>query len=285
MPPQYAPPTQQVNNRYKTSMCRHFETTGFCHLGERCHFAHGPQELRTVNDPMPSQYYDASFKPPSQQKFQPNMPYNNFKTVKCKYFENDGFCRYGQNCSFAHGDNETRKPTDNLPPQYYDQQPPMPGAGLLPGQMFPTMMPPHAAPYGQPIMQQNPGSLLSASLLGSTSGSNKPNIIINTQDHSVNARLKIASDYINSGDNQAAEQILNELIYNGHIIITYDQQQPMQTAPIMPPQQPLQTAPMMTPHQMYGGHPGQKYAPYNPMEGLNYVQQESHDKEAKDKMF
>lgn len=43
-----------INSKYKTSMCRHFETTGTCHLGDRCHFAHGIHELRNVNDvPIP----------------------------------------------------------------------------------------------------------------------------------------------------------------------------------------------------------------------------------------
>jgi hypothetical protein len=44
-------PQSNQHNRYKTSMCRHFEQMGTCHLGERCHFAHGFQELRTQNLP------------------------------------------------------------------------------------------------------------------------------------------------------------------------------------------------------------------------------------------
>jgi hypothetical protein len=42
------PPT--INLKYKTSRCRHFDQTGNCQLGERCHFAHGDAELRTIND-------------------------------------------------------------------------------------------------------------------------------------------------------------------------------------------------------------------------------------------
>jgi len=136
------------------------------------------------------------------------------------------------------------------------------------GQMFPPMMaPPLGAPYGQHIMQPSgAGASLSSSLFGN--GPAKPNIIINSQDQSVNARLKIASDYINSGDNQAAEQILNELIYNGHIIISYDQPQP----------------PVMMAQSHYGGLPGQKYAPYNPMEAYEH-QEAQNNSEMHDKMF
>ena len=31
-----------------------------------------------------------------------------YKTVKCKYFEQYGQCRYGDTCSFAHGDKDVR---------------------------------------------------------------------------------------------------------------------------------------------------------------------------------
>lgn len=32
---------------------------------------------------------------------------NNFKTVRCRYFDN-GYCKNGPQCSFAHGDQDTR---------------------------------------------------------------------------------------------------------------------------------------------------------------------------------
>ena len=43
-----------------------------------------------------------------------NIQYNNFKTQRCKFFDKEGKCKYGKNCSFAHGDNELRKPYDAL---------------------------------------------------------------------------------------------------------------------------------------------------------------------------
>jgi hypothetical protein len=42
----------------------------------------------------------------------PNL--QNYKIVKCKYWEKDGTCRYGTLCTFAHGDTEIRTKTDNL---------------------------------------------------------------------------------------------------------------------------------------------------------------------------
>ena len=40
------------NQKYKTTLCRHWQTTGACTIGVRCVFAHGPAELRSPNDPI-----------------------------------------------------------------------------------------------------------------------------------------------------------------------------------------------------------------------------------------
>lgn len=36
--------------KYKTSLCRHYELTKTCSLGEACSFAHGEHEKRSMND-------------------------------------------------------------------------------------------------------------------------------------------------------------------------------------------------------------------------------------------
>ena len=36
--------------KYKTTLCRHFETNGSCTLGDNCQFAHGPQDMRNPSD-------------------------------------------------------------------------------------------------------------------------------------------------------------------------------------------------------------------------------------------
>jgi hypothetical protein len=43
-----------------------------------------------------------------------NIPYNNYKTQKCKYFEQEGVCKFGKNCSYAHGEIDTRNPYENV---------------------------------------------------------------------------------------------------------------------------------------------------------------------------
>lgn len=40
------------NNKYKTTLCRHWQTTGACTIGIKCVFAHGEGELRNPNDPI-----------------------------------------------------------------------------------------------------------------------------------------------------------------------------------------------------------------------------------------
>jgi hypothetical protein len=61
-----------------------------------------------------------------------NIPYNNYKTQKCKYFDDTGNCKFGKNCSYAHGEQELRNPYDQLPinalypPNMDTSQPPLP---------------------------------------------------------------------------------------------------------------------------------------------------------------
>ena len=40
------------NQKYKTTLCRHWLTTNACQIGVRCVFAHGQAELRNPNDPI-----------------------------------------------------------------------------------------------------------------------------------------------------------------------------------------------------------------------------------------
>ena len=66
-----------------------------------------------------------------------NIPYNNYKTQSCKFFDKDGQCKFGKNCSFAHGGHELRNPYDNLPAgsSLLPNPAPMPGAPfMMPGQ-------------------------------------------------------------------------------------------------------------------------------------------------------
>ena len=103
----------QLNVRYKTSMCKYFESGQPCPIGEKCHFAHGQDEMRKPNDPLPQNtpYINPNTQNKQQQAMgmnpmmtgAPNM--NNFKTVVCKYWE-QGKCNYGSNCTFAHGQTE-----------------------------------------------------------------------------------------------------------------------------------------------------------------------------------
>ena len=42
----------EINEKYKTERCRHYETHKNCALGDMCHFAHGDAELRKPDDPL-----------------------------------------------------------------------------------------------------------------------------------------------------------------------------------------------------------------------------------------
>lgn len=75
---QQQPPQQQNTSRYKTELCRPFEENGTCKYGEKCQFAHGLSELRTLTR------------------------HPKYKTEFCRTFHTTGFCPYGPRCHFIH---------------------------------------------------------------------------------------------------------------------------------------------------------------------------------------
>ncbi|KAG5265626.1 hypothetical protein AALO_G00244550 [Alosa alosa] len=80
-------PTGQVNSsRYKTELCRPFEENGSCKYGDKCQFAHGAHELRSLSR------------------------HPKYKTELCRTFHTIGFCPYGPRCHFIHNAEERRGP-------------------------------------------------------------------------------------------------------------------------------------------------------------------------------
>ncbi|KAH9406578.1 hypothetical protein TYRP_013559 [Tyrophagus putrescentiae] len=73
------------SSRYKTELCRSFAEVGSCKYGDKCQFAHGEEELRTVTR------------------------HPKFKTENCKSFHSTGFCPYGPRCHFIHNTDESSK--------------------------------------------------------------------------------------------------------------------------------------------------------------------------------
>ena len=95
------------NPKYKTILCKHYGTPQGCGYGDKCQFAHGFAELRTTGN---------QFMNPQMSAFNDKAQNNaiNYKIAKCKNWEKDQTCRYGNKCSFAHGDEELRKKEDNM---------------------------------------------------------------------------------------------------------------------------------------------------------------------------
>mmetsp|Transcript_6695 Transcript_6695/g.9162 ORF Transcript_6695/g.9162 Transcript_6695/m.9162 type:complete len:90 (-) Transcript_6695:1826-2095(-) len=85
--------------KYKTTLCRHYEETRQCSLGDACSFAHGEQEKRGMNDPMPMSYPGRHYV---------GAVHSNYKTQMCRNFEQTGMCKFSDNCCFAHGADQLR---------------------------------------------------------------------------------------------------------------------------------------------------------------------------------
>ena len=105
-------PTNNNPAKYKTMLCKHFSSSKGCSFGTECQFAHGTKDLRNpTGNSMMFMNQNPLMTPPAIKKG-PNA--QNYKIVKCKYFEKEGMCRYGSLCTFAHGNAELRKKSDNV---------------------------------------------------------------------------------------------------------------------------------------------------------------------------
>lgn len=78
---------QQVqSSRYKTELCRPFEENGKCKYSDKCQFAHGKHELRSL------------------------ARHPKYKTELCRTFHTSGFCPYGPRCHFIHNTEDIGRP-------------------------------------------------------------------------------------------------------------------------------------------------------------------------------
>jgi hypothetical protein len=94
-----------LKQKYKTQMCKHFLETGDCPLAQYCQFAHGPTELRQGHDPLPKNFGKTAL----------GAVHSNYKTEPCKNWQRTGECKFGEGCSFYHGEDEKRHLIDPLP--------------------------------------------------------------------------------------------------------------------------------------------------------------------------
>lgn len=132
-----------------------------------------------------------------------NIPYNNYKTQTCKYYElSGGNCKFGKNCSFAHGGVELRNPYDALPL----------GATSL--------------------TNPSPSDMLGSTNAGTMSEVDTANItpvkqpdvkIILNDPTNDQLKLKIiqASAFLQAGQKDEGMQIINELLLSGEISVKY----------------------------------------------------------------
>ncbi|XP_003740417.1 mRNA decay activator protein ZFP36L2-like [Galendromus occidentalis] len=73
------------SSRYKTELCRPFEENGICKYGDKCQFAHGIEELRSL------------------------ARHPKYKTELCRTFHTTGLCPYGPRCHFIHNSEEEKR--------------------------------------------------------------------------------------------------------------------------------------------------------------------------------
>ncbi len=119
---QQQPHHQHQNHKpnFKTVLCKTFTEAGFCTYGATCNFAHGYSELRTYGDSNEAAVgghgavaahgsnlggmgigmaMDAQIRENKRKR-------SNVKTALCTNFTSTGYCKYGDNCTFAHGQDD-----------------------------------------------------------------------------------------------------------------------------------------------------------------------------------
>ena len=72
----------KVDTKYKTELCKKFQSTGKCPYGYKCRFAHGKEELISKSQGV------------------------NYKKKPCKTFNEKGYCPYGSRCNFRHDERQ-----------------------------------------------------------------------------------------------------------------------------------------------------------------------------------
>jgi len=83
----------EINEKYKTQRCRHYESHKICALGDKCHFAHEDQELRKPGDPINPEILHLAMKSQQYQNCnqQINQRFNKNKQRQgYKSFNNNG---------------------------------------------------------------------------------------------------------------------------------------------------------------------------------------------------
>eukprot|EP00798_Chlamydomonas_sp_ICE-L_P030353 gene30353-35358_t len=89
---------------YKTRVCIKWKE-GSCAYGNNCRYAHGEEDLR-----VPSNAANGNRAGPTPDK---RLLINMMKKTRlCQDFMQTGNCRYGEKCTFAHGQHELRTPPD-----------------------------------------------------------------------------------------------------------------------------------------------------------------------------
>ena len=168
------------NPRYKTTLCKHYNTPQGCSYGDKCQFAHGQNELRLNNAQGFAQM------PMNNMNNKQNSMLN-YKIVKCKNFEKDGSCKYGAHCTFAHGDKDLRNKSENLYQINNSQMMmmmPFPPYGM---EGFQVMMPPPGVDMSQMQQMVAPGAM----------GQNPPYMMMMQPQN---------NDNMNNANNENAEQ-------------------------------------------------------------------------------
>lgn len=150
-----------------------------------------------------------------------NIPYNNYKTQLCNFWEKGGKCKFGKNCSYAHGEHELRKPYEALPldAQQSNDQNDVPNDDQKNyDQVAPTTHSPLKPMDGVPCTKTG-----REAGLAEKTASSRLRILMNNQDQNSCNKMLQANQYLQLGKQEEAYDIIQQLLNTEAISFEYDQ--------------------------------------------------------------
>ncbi|KAH3711641.1 mRNA decay activator protein ZFP36L1-like [Dreissena polymorpha] len=166
---------QPVNSsRYKTELCRPFEENGHCKYADKCQFAHGAHELKSL------------------------QRHPKYKTELCRTFHSKGFCPYGPRCNFVHNDESVSKANEQnnrITAAHNVQQ-----SHLATQQYFQHISPPSLSQSPPPTVQRPTSINFNSSFTGSlgSSAESSPPSSVGSESPSLSP-VFFGEDLLNSG--------------------------------------------------------------------------------------
>ncbi|KAH7373970.1 hypothetical protein KP509_17G081400 [Ceratopteris richardii] len=151
----------------KSKPCIKFFSTSGCPYGEGCHFLHFvPGGIAALGVQLPAHLLMKSPVTSSTGLNDPSLTVNGYKTRLCNRFNTPEGCRFAENCHFAHGEADLRRPNSFVTSKHMIQKPPPPSSSYFPFYQQ-TQQTPVPASYSAAVLMQSADAAYNTAVVSS----------------------------------------------------------------------------------------------------------------------